>query len=45
MDNINDTRMRTGGYMSPSIDVVMIQPEGIVCASGQFEQWQEETLE
>lgn len=45
MERIYDKTDLTDGYMSPSIDVIMIQPEGIVCASGQFEQWQEETLE
>ena len=45
MERIYDNTDLTDGYMSPSIDVTMIQPEGVVCASGQFEQWQEETLE
>ena len=33
------------GYESPVIQVVKIQSEGILCQSGQFEQWNEETLE
>lgn len=45
MERTYDKTDLTGGYMSPSIDVIMIRPEGVVCASGQLEQWQEETLE
>ena len=34
-----------GGYESPIIQVVEIQSESVLCQSGQFEQWNEETLE
>lgn len=32
-------------YESPVIQVAEIQPEGVLCQSGQFEEWNEETLE
>ena len=31
-------------YVSPAIAVVEICTEGVLCASGEFEQWDEETL-
>lgn len=36
---------RWEGYESPIIQVVEIHPEGVLCQSGQFEQWNEETLD
>ena len=36
---------RREGYESPIIQVVEIQSESILCQSGQFEEWNEETLE
>lgn len=33
-----------GAYVSPAVDVIDIMAEGILCQSGQFEEWQEETL-
>lgn len=34
-----------GGYESPVIQVVSVRPEGVLCQSGQFEEWEEETLQ
>ena len=31
-------------YESPVVSVVDIHAEGVLCQSGQFEQWKEETL-
>ena len=31
-------------YESPEISVVEIEAEGVLCASGGFEEWEEETL-
>ena len=33
------------GYESPVIQTVEIQSESVLCQSGQFEEWSEETLE
>ena len=33
------------GYESPVIQVVSVRPEGVLCQSGQFEEWEEETLQ
>lgn len=32
------------GYESPAIDVMEIEAEGVLCASGQNEEWNEGTL-
>jgi hypothetical protein len=34
-----------GNYASPEVTVVEIAAEGVLCQSGQFEEWQEETLD
>ena len=31
-------------YESPVVSVVDIHTEGVLCQSGQFEKWEEETL-
>ena len=31
-------------YVSPAIAVVEISTEGVLCQSGQFEEWEEDTL-
>jgi hypothetical protein len=33
------------GYASPEVKVVEIAAEGVLCQSGDFEQWNEDTLE
>ncbi len=33
-----------GNYASPEVTVVEIAAEGVLCQSGQFEEWNEETL-
>jgi hypothetical protein len=33
------------GYETPAVQLNDIQPEGLLCQSGQFEEWNEETLE
>ena len=33
-----------GTYASPEVTVVEIAAEGVLCQSGQFEEWNEETL-
>ena len=33
------------GYSSPEVKVVEIAAEGVLCQSGQFEEWNEDTLE
>lgn len=33
-----------GAYVSPAVDVIDIMAEGVLCQSGQFEEWQEEEL-
>ena len=38
--------VKEGGlYAAPEISVVEIYAEGVLCQSGQFEQWNEESLE
>jgi hypothetical protein len=32
-------------YEAPEVKVVELYAEGVLCASGQFEEWNEETLE
>ena len=32
-------------YESPAVSVVEVVSEGVLCASGQLEEWKEETLE
>lgn len=34
-----------GDYVSPTVNVVEISSEGVLCQSGQFEQWGEEDLD
>ena len=36
--------LATGSYVSPAAKVVEISSEGVLCASGQFEEWTEDTL-
>ena len=31
-------------YVSPATAVVEISTEGVLCQSGQFEEWEEDTL-
>jgi hypothetical protein len=31
-------------YESPAVNVVEVLSEGVLCASGQFEEWNEEEL-
>ena len=31
-------------YVSPVVDVIEIRAEGVLCQSGQFEEWKEEEL-
>ena len=31
-------------YESPAMQVIVIESEGVLCASGQNEEWNEETL-
>lgn len=31
-------------YESPATEVIVIESEGVLCASGQNEEWNEETL-
>jgi hypothetical protein len=31
-------------YESPEVSVVEIETEGVLCASGGFEEWEEDTL-
>lgn len=31
-------------YVSPAVDVIEIRAEGVLCQSGQFEEWKEEEL-
>lgn len=31
-------------YESPAVDEIEIESEGVLCASGQNEEWNEETL-
>ena len=45
MKTIDFSPISCGEYESPVIQVVKIQFEGILCQSGQFEEWDEETLE
>ena len=39
-----ESTLRSNGYESPEVVVTEIHSEGILCASGQFEEWNEETL-
>ena len=36
--------LAAGSYESPKTEVVEIVSEGVLCQSGEFEEWQEETL-
>ena len=37
--------VKEGGlYAAPEISVVEFHSEGVLCQSGQFEEWNEETL-
>lgn len=31
-------------YESPAVEAIVIESEGVLCASGQNEEWNEETL-
>ena len=42
--NINKAAQMMGTYVSPEVKVVEIVAEGVLCQSGQFEEWEEETL-
>ena len=42
--NKEKTILREEVYVSPAIAVEEICTEGILCASGNFEEWNEETL-
>ena len=42
--NKEKTILREEVYVSPAIAVEEISTEGILCASGNFEEWNEETL-
>lgn len=33
-----------GVYETPAVNVIEISTEGVLCASGQNEEWNEETL-
>ena len=41
---INNVAPVMGSYESPEVVVVEIAAEGVLCQSGQFEEWNEETL-
>ena len=32
-------------YEAPEVKVVELYAEGVLCASGQFQEWEEETLD
>ena len=34
-----------GGYKSPEVKVLTFQPEGVLCASGSTEQFQEDLFD
>ena len=34
----------TSSYATPSVSVIEVKSEGMLCASGDFEEWNEETL-
>ena len=34
----------TSSYAAPSVSVIEVKSEGMLCASGDFEEWNEETL-
>ena len=36
--------LAAGSYESPKTEVVEIHSEGVLCQSGQFEEWEEDTL-
>ena len=42
--NKEKTILREEVYVSPAIAVVEISTEGVLCASGVIENWEEETL-
>ena len=41
---INNVAPMASNYASPEVTVVEIASEGVLCQSGQFEEWNEETL-
>ena len=43
--NSAEPSLRLSSYESPEVLVAEIRSEGVLCASGQFEQWNEEKLE
>ncbi len=42
--NASDLSLGVGSYVSPALSVMEINSEGVLCASGQFEEWKEDTL-
>ena len=42
--NTNNFATVVDNYASPEVAVVEIAAEGVLCQSGQFEEWEEETL-
>lgn len=41
----NESLMMGGGYKSPEVKVLTFQPEGVLCASGSTEQFQEDLFD
>jgi hypothetical protein len=39
-----DFALGVGSYESPEAAVVEIRSEGVLCQSGQFEEWKEEEI-
>jgi hypothetical protein len=42
--NAAGASLAAGSYESPAVNVVEVLSEGVLCASGQFEEWNEEEV-
>ena len=40
-----ESTLRSGSYVSPEAKVTEIHSEGVLCTSGQFEEWETATLD
>ena len=43
--NAAGASLAAGSYESPAVNVVEVLSEGVLCSSGQFEEWEEDTLD
>lgn len=44
MKRTEEIALGGGNYETPAASVVELNPEGVLCMSGQTEEWEEDTL-